>query len=712
LNATASAHPALFAVEYALAQLWMHWGIRPVALLGHSLGEYVAACIAGVMSFADAARIVTRRAQLIQELPVGGMLAVAQPADQLSSWVSGAVSLAASNAPALSVLSGERRELDRIAQELTARKVAHRQVPAEHAFHSRMMEPIREPLAALFKGVELRAPQVPYISNLTGTWITAEQATDPRYWAAHTCQTVRFAEGLERLGELPVSIFLEVGPGTSLTSFATQSPAVREREGVLALASLPASQERCSSQFAVARTLAALWSAGCPVDWAAYHAEVPRQRVALPGYAFERQRCWIDAPARGASHASAKPAESSTAVRLYSQVWSSRRLRLRSAPDLSRQQSWLLFMDPQCTLAHALRELLAAADQKVTCVTRGAAFTQSSAAACVLQADSAADYHALARVLATEQRLPDHIIHLWNHGAVPASERALAAAYLSPLLVAQALCADPARSIHLGLISSGVHAVADEALHPPRAMLLGPCRVIPLEYTHVRCSNIDLSMSSATRGDAALRHDARAILAEFTAGLPGRAVALRGGERWIPEHRELTEAASETRLQAGATYVLWGYEPGRAIAVSAVALARLRDTTLVLLPARSLEPHAPDILQLEVAGARVVLLEPGAAGVQRLPRPLGRWRLCCTHLPPSSTNRSRLMVASSPRRCCWKCASCSAACNGCSTHSAAASRCSHRSCADRGCRGVWQPLPCRPSRVRASISILRPRVRT
>lgn len=290
------AHPALFAVEYALARLWMSWGIRPHAMLGHSLGEYVAACVAGVMPLADAIGLVSRRAALIDAMPEGAMLGVALPADLLRPLLPDAVSIAAVNAQALSVASGPVDAIERLRADLDRLGHASRRVNSSRAFHSAMLEPMREALATQLAAIDLRPPSIPYLSNLSGDWITDAQATDPQYWAAHTCAPVRFCDGVERLHEAGVTAFVELGPGQSLSGFVLQHTPAEARSALVVVPSLPGAQAPEADGQVLATALAALWCAGADVDWAAYQAPYPWHRVSLPTYAFSRQRYWVEAP--------------------------------------------------------------------------------------------------------------------------------------------------------------------------------------------------------------------------------------------------------------------------------------------------------------------------------------------------------------------------------------------------------------------------------
>jgi amino acid adenylation domain-containing protein/non-ribosomal peptide synthase protein (TIGR01720 family) len=297
LDRTAFAHPALFAVEYALAGLWMDWGVQPQAVAGYSLGEYVAACIAGVFSLEDALLLVARRAQMIEELPAGAMLAVPLAAARLRDRLGADLAVAAINGPEVSVVAGTPAAVAELEGRLAAEGVSCRPLRTRHAFHCGLMEPVAERFTRLVAGVARRAPSIPCLSNVTGTWLRPSEATDPGYWARHLLGTVRFADNLAELWNEPGRILLEVGPGQSLASLALQHPASAGSAGAagpLAIPSLPAAYERQDDQAALLGALGRLWLAGIRVDWRRFYAGERRLHAALPTYPFERRRYWLD----------------------------------------------------------------------------------------------------------------------------------------------------------------------------------------------------------------------------------------------------------------------------------------------------------------------------------------------------------------------------------------------------------------------------------
>jgi acyl transferase domain-containing protein len=294
LNQTALAQPAIFAVEYALANLWMEWGIRPKAMVGHSVGEFVAACLAGVFNLEDAVRLLAVRGRLMQQLPKGAMLAVGLPEHELAPLLGRDVCLAAVNGPSNCVAAGPRQAIEALEKELSERTVQCRYLHTSHAFHSSMMDPILEQFRAEVRKLKLLTPRIPFISSCTGTWITPEEATDPNYWTTQIRNCVRFHAARQELAKNPDDILLEIGPGRTLASLA-RHPSYRLPSQVV-LASLESAREAGKDMACLLAALGRLWLAAVPIDWDGFYSRERRSRVSLPTYPFERKRYWIDMP--------------------------------------------------------------------------------------------------------------------------------------------------------------------------------------------------------------------------------------------------------------------------------------------------------------------------------------------------------------------------------------------------------------------------------
>jgi phthiocerol/phenolphthiocerol synthesis type-I polyketide synthase E len=292
LRQTFITQPALFTIEYALAKLWMSWGVHPEALVGHSIGEYVAACIARVFPLEDALLLVATRSRLMQELPGGSMVAVSLSEGDIRPFLNTKLSLSAINSPSFCVVSGEKEDIEDLEVQLSRKNVDCRRLHTSHAFHSKMMDPILETFIEQVKKVNLAPPEIPFVSNTTGTWITAKEAMDPSYWAMHLRRTVRFCDCIGELLKKPNRVLLEVGPGYTLSTFARQHP--NKTKDHIVLSSIRHPKEQKSDIAFILNTLGQLWLSGIQIDWSGFYKDECRYRVPLPTYPFERQRYWID----------------------------------------------------------------------------------------------------------------------------------------------------------------------------------------------------------------------------------------------------------------------------------------------------------------------------------------------------------------------------------------------------------------------------------
>lgn len=280
--------PALFAVEYALARLWASWGLTPAAMIGHSMGEYTAACLAGVFSLDDALRLVVCRGRLFERLSEGGMVSVPLSEAELRPLLGERLSIAAINKPGLCVASGPSAAIDELIAHLEEHGTDFTRIHISVAAHSQSVEPILQDFGDVVAGIRFSQPAIPFVSNVTGTWITGAEATDPAYWVRHLRQTVRFADGLDTLLQDPTRVFLEVGPGQTLSTFARQHPARRPTNAVISSVRHPL--ENVEDHRFLVQALGRLWVSGLPVDWEAIRGEERRRRVGLPTYPFQRRR--------------------------------------------------------------------------------------------------------------------------------------------------------------------------------------------------------------------------------------------------------------------------------------------------------------------------------------------------------------------------------------------------------------------------------------
>ncbi len=552
INQTALAHPILFTVEYALAQLWMEWGVRPQAMIGHSIGEYVAACVAGVFSLEDALALVARRAQLAQDLPPGAMLAVLLPEADVLPWLNDRLSLAAVNTPRACVVSGEPEAVAELEQKLLGQDIACQRVQTSHAFHSVMMAALEEPLHALLAQIRLEAPKIPFYSNVTGAPISAAEATDPAYWSRHLRQTVRFDDGVQALLQQPAQVLLEMGPGQTLTALTKQHPAYTAEHIVLAALRQPHQQQ--SDMAVLLGALGRLWVAGVAIDWDQFYAHERRRRVALPSYPFERQRFWIDAKAAlvGAPTPAQAERVGEIANWFYTPSW-----RRSSWPAPVRRRNgtsqaalpvgtapWLLFMD-EVGLGQALALRLEQHGQPVIQVRRAGQFARIDDNVYTLDLCRREDYAALLQDLEAHGQLPCTIVHCASlaQAAPAATDVATFKAqqdvgFYSLIFLAQALEAQAqSTALRLWVVSNHVCQVeSTDIAHPARATILSPCIAIPQEYPRIACRFLDVTPALSVAQQA---RQADYLLAEMHANAAEPVVAYRGNQRWVPSYEPL-----------------------------------------------------------------------------------------------------------------------------------------------------------------------------
>lgn len=294
LKDTRFTQPALFVTEYALSQLWLSWGIKPTALCGHSIGEFVAAHLAGILSLEDALHLIATRGRLVSELPGGSMLSVRLHENKLKELLPETLSLAAINSNLLCVVAGEDQKIKEFAQSLDALEIANNLLFTSHAFHSSMMDPVLETFEAELKKIHLNKPNIPIVSTVTGLWLKDEEAVNPQYWSDHLRSTVRFANAADLLLQLEDPVFIETGPGQTLITLTKQQAT---GQVIPAFASLPMPKNNANEYNSLLQTLGELWLRGIEPDWDAFYKLQQRSKIELPGYVFDRKRCWIDPPA-------------------------------------------------------------------------------------------------------------------------------------------------------------------------------------------------------------------------------------------------------------------------------------------------------------------------------------------------------------------------------------------------------------------------------
>ncbi|MBT7590553.1 MAG: SDR family NAD(P)-dependent oxidoreductase [Candidatus Scalindua sp.] len=619
LQQTIIAQPALFVVEYALARLWMEWGIQPEAMIGHSLGEYVAACISGVFSLEEALGLVASRGQLIQQLPGGSMLAISLSEEKIQPYLMNGISLAAVNGPSLCVLSGNAESIEIIKKQFKEQDVECRLLHTSHAFHSEMIEPILDSFLERVRETSLNFPQIPYISNVTGSWITQAEAIDPEYWVRHLRQTVRFSEGARLLLEQSERVMLEVGPGRALSTFVKRQ-SEKPREFVI-LSSLRQYQESQPDVSFMLSSLGRLWLSGVTVDWSGFSIHERRCRLPLPTYPFERKRYWIDIQRQKQYQTESVLTTKREDIADWFSVPSWKRTAPLPYESIDTASLWLIFMD-ECEVGAGLAKRLRnecdnSANQRVMdglwnevirqviTVRVGERFVRLNESEYVLNPRKSGDYEALFDELRLKEKLPTRIVYAWTVTENIDSEKSdehirclqdspfMSSGYYSLLFLTQALVKqDMKEKFHIIVVSNNMQEVTgEETLCPEKATLMGPVKVIPQEYPNILCKSIDilLPLQGSRENDKQIDF----LLSEFDGEQEDTVVAYRGNHRWVQtfEPAHLDEVSGiPYRLREGGTYLITGGLGGIGLLL-AEYLARTVKGNLVItgrtrLPAR------------------------------------------------------------------------------------------------------------------------------
>ena len=606
LDETRVTQITVFSVDYSLSQFWMSLGIRPKAMLGHSVGEYVAACVAGVFSLEQAISVVCARAAMMQKAPRGAMTSVLLGERELLAIIPPALDLAAVNGARRCVVAGPTEGVAGFEAELSREGVVFRRLRISHAFHSAMMESVMEPLARKIAGLELKAPQIPYISNVTGLPITAAEAASPEYWTRHLRSTVRFGDGCAYLAKDFPAVFLEVGPGATLTGLLRE--AMGEGTGNSLVTSLGSSTDAAHERGNWLKAAGELWKLGRKIEWAKLHSKRARRRVSLPGYPFQRKRYFLEKPQEVNDRTSPTDSlkrENDISHCFYVPVW--KQSVLAGADESRGCINWIVFSGANTFGSRFATWLEGRGDL----VVRIAAPERESHGIATGETLREPDFDHLLRDFKNRDAVPCIVADftrpgstLANAGDVAVSESTELGNFLA--LVQGLTSRQGSEAIHLGLLTSGLYRITGaEALRPQKALLLGPARVMAQEVPGVTCELIDIALPAADSVE-----ESRLFVRlenELRERQRDPFVAYRGNQRWtcVFENLALEAGTRPRRLRDEGVYIITGGLGGLGLEI-AEFLARSVRARLVLInrtpfPARDLWD---DHLQNHEAGDR------------------------------------------------------------------------------------------------------------
>ena len=657
--------PAILIVEVALARLWLNWGVRPVALIGHSMGEYAAACLSGVMTFKDAVSLVRLRGELFETVRKGGMLSIPLEARVLAERLPPELDIASINAPALCVVSGLDADLDDFRNVLAEGGIEAARIPIDIAAHSRLLESILAPFEAFLRKISLRRPSIPIISNRNGLPLSNQDAADPMYWVGHLRGTVRFAEGMATLAADPGHIYLEVGPGRVLSSLTKMQGSIPANQ---VINSLPHPDEAGDDHLYFLAAIGRAFATGLDVNIDRLWEGRSPKRVTLPSYPFQHRRYFIERSKEGNASGIGElvlAKEPDLAQWGYRPTWKQTLSDYEQGAE-KEKHNWLFFLD-EAGQGSQLIERLRGLGHRVVAVSLSDSFTKRNTDDYTLCPElGRAGYDALLTGLAADGALPSRIVHMWlvtdKEQYRPGSNffhRNQECGFYSLLHLAQALGdVTETGEVHFSIITNGMQQVASEALpYPEKATILGPALVLPKEMDGATVKLIDIDLPHAAAQETgfdlrrlfsgkAINHDAikttsvaDQLWEEIHARPVCETVALRQGRRWSSVRRrmQLPESPTQTKLRQNGVYFFAGGLSEVALAIAG-ELARQLKASIVLVGRTVLPPieewdfynktHGHDsvrraiaaIRQLESDGAEVLYVTGDVSNFEDMTR--------------------------------------------------------------------------------------------
>jgi acyl transferase domain-containing protein/acyl carrier protein len=615
------AQVTVFIIEYSLAHLLMEWGIRPRAMMGYSFGEYAAACIAGVIALEDALKMVVARGRLMNQTPPGAMLSVPLSIEPLTSLIktNDQLSIAIDNG-ASCIIAGPPEAVEAFEKQMKGKRLICIRLETAHAVHSSMMVPILDSFQEAVNEIPLNPPKIPYISNVTGDWLTEKEALSHEYWVQHLRHTVQYSEGLSRLLKNEDALFLEIGPGRALSTHLNQQENGKEnRHLVLNLLKHP--EESIPDVRYLLNKIGHLWLWGVSMDWQAFYRQEKRyrSRIPLPTYPFERQRYWKDLPSGFDTYPSHNRKTATTALSapgkqpdvsqwFYYPSWKPSWLPEMDQTPEQKEEYILIFMD-ECGLGSELAALLEAEGHHVILVKKAAAFAAQpgektdSTGSIYYYIDPGQPDHfrMLLNDMSKRYRLPDRVLYLWGvtnsrtgFPGIETIDLSLERYFYHLIFLARAIGSlHRFENIHLLVLTDNMQDVTgEEVLSPEKAPAASVCKVISQEYSNITCRSIDIVLPEP--GSWQRKKLGRQLLKEITALSSDLVVVYRGNYRWVQTYEPVHLSASITGkslLKPGGVYLITGGLGGighmLAKHLASSLKAKLILTGLTTLPARN-----------------------------------------------------------------------------------------------------------------------------
>jgi amino acid adenylation domain-containing protein len=622
--------PIKFAVEYGLAKLLLHWGVRPSAMIGHSFGEYVAATLAGVFTLKEALYLSALRGRLMHRVPEGAMLSCPLSEKELQAYMNENLWLAAVNGPSLCIVSGDIDAVEALKGELEGlgRECLSLKVP--RAGHSAMMRPIVEEFQRAVAAAKPKEPHMPYISGLSGQWIKGSEATDPQYWGRHLEQTIRFYDGLTTLFQEADPVFIQVGPGRGLSLFVGRHPETTPQTPIVNM--VRHHKEPLNDRLYHLQQIGNLWMSGIAVDWSPLFLEGEPKKLHLPTYPFTRKRFGNGGDVTPVN-VGPKPGNSAIVKNPDMDRWFYFPSWRRAMPAVGQgadHETVLLLTEREGPLAH-LAETLRDGGCRVIEVHTGDCFLKEGDALFVVNPYDQHSYEALLEDLESGEDLPGRIVHAWGLEGERGRSMAESPFYSVLYLIKALLKRQWHHPLRLDNVTTSAFDVTGaERLIPAHALVAGLSRVIPQENPHIQCRLIDMETPAAV---SPRRREVGHLAAEILGGDDDAVVALRGRRRWVQDFQQAAIGGEGgTLLKPRGIYMVTGGlgDIGMILArrLAAECEARLALVGRSPFPARgdwdqwSAEDKVARaigaIRDMEAAGARVAMFQADVSDLEQM----------------------------------------------------------------------------------------------
>ena len=541
INNTENTQPLLFILEYSLAHLLMKWGIKPNYLIGHSIGEYVAACISGLFSLNDALKLVIKRGELIQGVAPGSMLSISITEEDVMQFLNDEISLAAVNSNNHCVVSGNNESISILEHELKKRGYEFRKLHTSHAFHSSMMEPILEMFRREFSSISFNKPEIPFVSNVTGKQANISEISSADYWINHLRNTVCFSKGAEVLLNNKNVLFLEIGPGNTLSTFIRQHKLKTPNHKIVNLIKHPLEQKADLAY--LLNGLGEIWLNGIDPDWNCFYEEEQRCKVSMPTYPFDKiqypYKINFDELQQKVIPTTSSNKRNDISEWFYKNKWEQKEIEEEYNPDILKNFTWLIFSD---NLGFSDEFICKFKDNsaKVIVVKQDSSFQRVNNNDYLLNPFNGEDeYFSLFKKLKESQLLPDYILHFWevtdfnNQSLINNLENDTDLGLFSLINIAKSIGKNSiTKNIKIFTFVNDLQKVTGlESINPNKSTLLGATKIISIEYANIQCANIDIELNNYTDNYRASLVEI--IFREFFADLNNIIIAYRGFTRFV-----------------------------------------------------------------------------------------------------------------------------------------------------------------------------------